>query len=377
MEKNKIKELADNGELITISRNIKDKTNIIYKSLDYVLESIKRGTIKELSENNPFEEMDYRNFIDEIRNEKDHNRQNELKVQNLPVFYQGGLLDGKVEIMSNTIFIDIDDYDFSKYDDIIEILKSWNQVYTIFSTPSNKFRIKVGIKHNLKDPEQYKELYKDIADKLENAFIDCNLKVDTSCSNINKPIFFSYDPEIYINYNFEEYEFTKKDIVINEIKMSEPIKEINLYNNDDSEYWVYIEKGNGDLVKYNTSKGYFSTRNIDKAIFDIFRFNYWNDEPFGKFEEGNRGNWIYKTSQELFQYIDDFDIVVGLYKDYNNKQINGLDETEIERVLNNSYKAFQNKTIYNKLGCRRNYAITKVAKIKKNENLLKKKGNKK
>lgn len=377
MEKSKIKELADNGELITISRNIKDKTNIIYKSLDYVLESIQKGTIRELSENNPFEEMDYRNFIDEIRNEKDHNRQNELKVQNLPVFYQGGLLDGKVEIMSNTIFIDIDDYDFSKYDDIIEILKSWNQVYTIFSTPSNKFRIKVGIKHNLKDPEQYKELYKDIADKLENAFIDCNLKVDTSCSNINKPIFFSYDPEIYINYNFEEYEFTKKDIVINEIKMSEPIKEINLYNNDDSEYWVYIEKGNGDLVKYNTSKGYFSTRNIDKAIFDIFRFNYWNDEPFGKFEEGNRGNWIYKTSQELFQYIEDFEIVVGLYKDYNSKQINGLDETEIERVLNNSYKAFQNKTIYNKLGCRRNYAITKVAKIKKNENLLKKKGNKK
>ena len=376
MEKDKIKELADNGELITISRNIKDKTNIIYKSLDYVLESIKRGTIKELSENNPFEEMNYRKFIDEIRNEKDHNRQNEMKVHNLPVFYQGGLLDGKVEIISNTIFIDIDNYDFSKYDDIIEILKSWNQVYTIFSTPSNKFRIKVGIKHNLKDPEQYKELYKDIADKLENAFIDCNLKVDTSCSNINKPIFFSYDPEIYINYNFEEYEFTKKDIVINEIKMSEPTKEINLYN-DDSENWVYIEKGNGDLVKYNTSKGYFSTRNIDKAIFDIFRFNYWNDEPFGKFEEGNRGNWIYKTSQELFQYIEDFEIVVGLYKDYNSKQINGLDETEIERVLNNSYKAFQNKTIYNKLGCRRNYAITKVAKIKKNENLLKRKGNKK
>ena len=228
----------------------------------------------------------------------------------------------------------------------------------------------------MKDPEQYKELYKDIADKLENAFIDCNLKVDTSCSNINKPIFFSYDPEIYINYNFEEYEFTKKDIVINEIKMSEPTKEINLYN-DDSENWVYIEKGNGDLVKYNTSKGYFSTRNIDKAIFDIFRFNYWNDEPFGKFEEGNRGNWIYKTSQELFQYIEDFEIVVGLYKGYNSTQINRLDNDEIERVLNNSYKAFQNKTIYNKLGCRRNYAITKVAKIKRDENINKRKGNKK
>ena len=377
MEKEKIKELAENGELITISKNIKDKTNIIYKSLDYVLESIKRGTIKELSDNNPFEELDYRKFIDEIRNEKDHNRQNELKVHNLPVFYQGGILNGKVEIMSNTIFIDIDDYDFSKYNELLEILKSWNQVYTIFSTPSNKYRLKVGIKHNLKDPEKYNELYKDISKKLESAFMDYNLKVDTSCSNPNKPIFFSYDPEIYINYDFEEYKFNK-DLVVKEINMTEPkqTKEINLYN-DDSEYWVYIEEGNGELTKYNTSKGYFSTRNIDKAIFDIFRFNYWNDEPFGKFEEGNRGNWIYKTSQELFQYIEDFEIVVGLYKGYNSTQINRLDNDEIERVLNNSYKAFQNKTIYNKLGCRRNYAITKVAKIKRDENINKRKGNKK
>ena len=53
MINNEIKELAENGELLTISPNIKDKNNLYYLSLENVLESIKRGEIKEYSDN-PF-----------------------------------------------------------------------------------------------------------------------------------------------------------------------------------------------------------------------------------------------------------------------------------------------------------------------------------
>lgn len=370
-----IKELAENGDLMTISPNIKDKNNFYYLSLENVLESIKRGSIRDFSDN-PFTIIEIKPIIDEIRNEKDHNKQNELKIKNLPVFYHGGLLNGKVEILSNTIFIDIDNYDYSKYDYIIETLKSFPQVYTIFSTPSNKYRLKVGIKHNLKDPKLFTDLYKDISEKLNDYFSCYNLKVDSLCCNPDKPIFFSYDPEIWINYDFEEYEFTKKEIII-----EKAVKEIDLRDKetkviDENDYWVYSEKLGNGKTKFNTSKGYFSTGNIDKAIFDSFRFNYWNNDVFGRFEEGNRGNWIYKVSRELFQYIDDYDKVVELLENFNSNQINRLDDTEIESVCNNSFKAYKNKSTYNELGCRRNYAITKVAGFKRNENINKRKGNK-
>ena len=374
MINNEIKELAENGELLTISPNIKDKNNLYYLSLENVLESIKRGEIKEYSDN-PFSTIEIKSKVEEIRNETDYNKQNDLKVKNLPVFYSGGILNGKVEILCNTIFIDIDDYDFSQYDFIIKTLKSFPQVYTIFSTPRNKYRLKVGIKHNLKDPELFSDLYKDISKRLNDYFSDYNLKVDSSCSNPNKPIFFSYDPNIWINYEFEEFEFTKDQ---KEIIDDRAIKEIDLRKNEtnnDDEYWVYSEVLGNGKTKYNTSKGYFSTGNIDKAIFDSFRFNYWNNDDFGKFEPGNRGNWIYKVSRELFQYIDDYDKVVELLENFNNNQIERLDDSEIESVCNNSFKAYKNKKTYNELGCRRNYAITKVAGFKRNENINKRKGN--
>ena len=159
------------------------------------------------------------------------------------------------------------------------------------------------------------------------------------------------------------------------------MKEIDLRNKetkviDENDYWVYSEKIEKRKTKFNTSKGYFSTGNIDKAIFDSFRFNYWNNDDFGRFEEGNRGNWVYKVSRELFQYIDDYDKVVELLENFNSNQINRLDDTEIESVCNNSFKAYKNKSTYNELGCRRNYAITKVAGFKRNENINKRKGNK-
>lgn len=372
---NEIKHFAENGDLMTISPNIKDKNNFYYVSLENVLEAIKRGEIREFSDN-PFTKIDLRSIIEKIRNEKDYDLQNELKVKNLPVFYHGGLLNGKIEILSNIIFIDIDDYDYSKYDYIIETLKSFPQVYTIFSTPRNKYRLKVGIKHNLKEPDLFSDLYKDITNKLETTFQEYNLKVDSSCSNPNKPIFFSYDPDIYINYDFEVYNFKKPQ---KELKVEKAVKEIDLAEKetkviDENEYWVHSEILNNGKTKYYTSKGYFSTGNIDKAIFDIYRFNYWQIEPFGKFEKGNRSNWIYKTSQELFQYILDYNIVVSLYNNFNLNQIEKLDETELLQVLDNSYNAFKNKKIYNELGCRRNYAITKVAQRKKDENIDKKKG---
>lgn len=363
-----IRELAENGDLMTVSANIKDKNTFYYLSLEKVLESIKRGEIKEYSDN-PFSKIEIKPIIEEIRNEKDHDKQNELKVKNLPVFYSGGVLNGKVEILSNTIFIDIDEYDYRYYDYILNELNNMPFVFTIFSTPSNKYRLKVGIKHNLKDPELFSELYKELANYMNNYFSGYNLKVDSSCSNPNKPIFFSYDPEIWINYDFEEYEFTKKETII-----EKAVKEIDLRDNetkviDENDYWVYSEKLENGKTKFNTSKGYFSTGNIGKAIFDSFRFHYWNNDVFGRFEEGNRGNWIYKVSLELFQYVDSFDEAVEILENFNSNQINRLDDTEIERVCKNALVAFKRKENYNEFGCRKNYAITKTAKFKRSEKI--------
>lgn len=375
MNKQELKFYAETKELITFSNSIYDKVNLKYISIYELFDIIKCGITKPIE--NPFDIVDFRKSIEEIRKEKDYEKQNELKLKNLPVFYSGGVInDGnglKMGILSNTIFIDIDDYDFSHYEDIIEDLKGFPQVRCIFSTPRRKERIKVGILHNLEDENLFSSLYKDVSTKLNETFKEYKLKCDTSCSNSIKPIFFSYDSNIYINPEPETYYFVKekKETISRNIETKE--KETNNnekdFNSDDNKEIISIDLKDG-FTKYYTKNGYFKTKDIDKAIFDNFKYHYWNSEPFGKYEIGNRNNWVFKTSLELYKYIPDENKIFELYSNLKEP----LDINELSGILSRTKQLFLGGNNYDNntyLGNMRNYAISKVAKWKKEENISK------
>ena len=145
--------------------------------------------------------------ISQIRNETDHDKQNELKVKLLPVFCFSGVFserkdDGLINI-NPIICLDLDsvnDLDAEK-----ERMKSFPYVLAFFTSPTGT-GLKVLVLHDLSDPTYHKDLYNDLGNTM-GLIGRTDLKFDLSCSNVSRACFVSADPKLWFNKRPDLYHF--------------------------------------------------------------------------------------------------------------------------------------------------------------------------
>jgi len=204
--------------MVSVFSNVKEKNHPESCGLMDILESMKTGLafIKKV--------------VTDIRKEKDHGLKNILKVSLLPVFCPSGLFlkmkDKGIDKMSGVICIDLDNVSDIKSEN--ERLMKNEYVFSIFKSPSGE-GLKVLVLHNLNSPDLFNKLYAHVGDilGLQNR---TDLVFDLHCSNISRPCFWSYDPNLYINpnptvLNVDNVDFSKYVIPPKEKKEKKSQKE--------------------------------------------------------------------------------------------------------------------------------------------------------
>ena len=124
--------------------------------------------------------------ISQIRNETDHDKQDELKVKLLPVFCFSGVFSERKD--DGLIYIN----------PIICLL-------AFFMSPTGT-GLKVLVLHDLTDPTYHKALYNDLGNTM-GLIGRTDLKFDLSCSNVSRACFYGADPELWLNKNATPYHF--------------------------------------------------------------------------------------------------------------------------------------------------------------------------
>lgn len=173
------------SEIVTIFRNIRETETPFHRSVKFVLDRIKDGSSKDL--------------VSRIRKETDKASRNEIKKELPAVCFSGEFNkrnDSAILEHSGFICLDFDDYK-TKKDMKVERdrLTKDRYVYSVFTSPSGH-----GLKVLVKIPQDI-DNHTNYFNALEKHFN--SERFDTSCKNISRVCYESYDPLIHINESSE------------------------------------------------------------------------------------------------------------------------------------------------------------------------------
>lgn len=147
--------------------------------------------------------------IAEIRSLSDHEAQNRLKREWLPVACINGTFKNKhdhgLDTYSSFLALDFDGFTSDhEMTAAKEALKAYPFIYAIFDTPSGK-GIKAIVIHDSTNPAHHWNLYAQVM----NA---CRLpQTDSSVCDLSRGQFFSYDPNLWVNPNPVPFHFEYDD----------------------------------------------------------------------------------------------------------------------------------------------------------------------
>ena len=189
--------------MITVFENFNNTQSPKYYSIDKVLEGIKSGKIKRQ--------------IEEIRNCNDEKKSKTLK-KKLPCICFSGEFTHRADsaLIKHSGFVVLDWDNLTDPNKKKDDLKRFSFVYSAFISPSGN-----GVKAVVKIPpiiEKHRGYY----NGLLNVFPD----LDASNINESRICYASYDPEIYINVNADEFNIYKET----KLKKNEPKKIKTDYN---------------------------------------------------------------------------------------------------------------------------------------------------
>lgn len=187
--------------MVSIYRNIYDKTSRHTLSISSALERIRSGKSRDL--------------VISIRNEQDRDRKNNLKSGLPSVCFSGTFserYDDKLIEHSGFVCMDLDDVNVSE---TIEGFRSWEYSYAVWISPSGS-----GVKVLLRiaDKNKHREHYLALKKEFPN--------IDHKCINPSRVCYESYDPDIYINVNSKIYSTCLKQEIVEDLKISDDILDI-------------------------------------------------------------------------------------------------------------------------------------------------------
>ena len=193
------------SQIVTIFRNIRETDTPFHRSVKCVLDRIKDGSSKDL--------------VFRIRKETDKANRNELKKE-LPAVCFSGLFnkrsDASIQEHSGFICLDFDGYGTKKEMKAErDRLSKDRYVYSVFTSPSGN-----GLKALVRIPQDT-DNHTNYFNALEKHFNSEHF--DTTCKNISRVCYESYDPLIFINEDSELWAgVVERDYVEVDVKREVP-----------------------------------------------------------------------------------------------------------------------------------------------------------
>ena len=185
---------------IELFSNVSDRNTHSVQPLDRL---IKRATTSEKLKHNTYA---YRQYLLNNPNAAKQEKSKE-KVKRFPAVTFAGTFTGTgkandIKKMSGLIVLDIDHITDLK--EALNQIQQDNHTYIVFTSPSGD-GLKVIIKHNLKDPTQWKYLYMELESYYKQRF---NIDTDQSGKDISRMCFLPYIENLYINNESKEWLYT-------------------------------------------------------------------------------------------------------------------------------------------------------------------------
>ena len=272
---------------VTIFKSVKDTSVPFYRDVDFILSRIKEGKSKEL--------------IEKIRKEKDKELRNKIKQQLPAICFSGEFSDRKDKSIlkhSGIICLDFDGFK-SKKELLNKKQEIKNDVHThsVFISPSgNGLKVLVKVPSDIDNHVKYFMSLQD--------YYNCS-EFDTTCKNISRVCYESYDKDIFINKNSSVYE--SKEVL----------------NHEQHEY-----------------KNHSPTLVLTKQDAIVDRLKKWWENKYGMID-GQRNNNIYILASSL----NDFGIDKGLASYVMSEYVSdGFTFNEMSATINSAY---QNASNYN------------------------------
>ena len=293
--------------MITISARISTPNILKDVEINEVLAMIKNGVCYN---------QDLREVTAFIQSQSNHDVQNQLKLQYLPVALFNGTFSYKnsagLKEYSNFTAMDFDG--FASEQDLQNAgyrLCITPCVYSVFRTPSGG-GLKAIVMHDNDNPAYHKELYEQLLQKFDIP------STDKSVSDIARGNYLCYDPDLWLNENCTPYHFVH-----------------------DPQYTTRVipSRSHGTLDKATLKQALSLLKPLskksDESIINILNAK-WKKDPL-RWREGNRANSIFNSASELCRAgvgIDkSIDYLIDSYKP------TGMNEKEIEYQAVRGYQA--------------------------------------
>ena len=302
---------------ITICARINAPNNLKEVEISEVLSMIKHGVCYN---------QDLKRVTALIQSQSNHDVQNHLKLQNLPVALFNGTFSYKnsagLKEYSNFTAIDFDRFNNEQeFNEVGSRLCITPCVYAVFRTPSGR-GLKAIVMHDNDNPEYHEELYLQLLAKFNTP------ATDTSVGDIARGNYICYDPNLWVNNNCTPYHFTH-----------------------DAQYTTRgtPSRSCGTLDKaaltHTLSLLKPLSKKSDESIINILNAK-WRKDP-SRWREGNRANSIFNSASELCRAGVDIDKSIDYLID--SYKPTGMDVREIEYQ---AVRGYQNNV--DGYGCTRN-----------------------
>ena len=303
--------------MITICARISTPNNLKDVEINEVLAMIQNGVCYN---------QDLREVTAFIQSQSDHDVQNQLKLQNLPVALFNGTFSYKnsagLKEYSNFTAMDFDG--FASEQDLQNAgyrLCITPCVYSVFRTPSGR-GLKAIVMHDNDNPEYHEELYLQLLSKFNTP------ATDTSVGDIARGNYLCFDPNLWLNSNCVPYHFIH-----------------------DPQYTTRVipSRSHGTLDKATLKQALSLLKPLskksDESIINILNSKWEKDSSRRK--KGNRANSIFNSASELCRAGVDMDKSIDYLID--SYKATGMKVSDIEYQ---TIRGYQNNV--EGYGCTRN-----------------------
>ena len=291
-----------------------------------ILKDVEINEVLAMIQNGVCYNQDLREVTAFIQSQSDHDVQNQLKLQNLPVALFNGTFSYKnsagLKEYSNFTAMDFDRFNNEQeFNEVGSRLCNTPCVYAVFRTPSGR-GLKAIVMHDNDNPEYHEELYLQLLSKFNTP------ATDTSVGDIARGNYLCFDPNLWLNSNCVPYHFIH-----------------------DPQYTTRVipSRSHGTLDKATLKQALSLLKPLskksDESIINILNSKWEKDSSRRK--KGNRANSIFKSASELCRAGVDIDKSIDYLID--SYKATGMKVSDIEYQ---TIRGYQNNV--EGYGCTRN-----------------------
>ena len=292
---------------VTIIQRINfTKSNMAYVPVEQVIDIMRKGNFT--LHDNQYGDYTSRQAVEYIRSLNTHAEQQQWKARLLPAVAYNGMFsevnNKGLTCYSNITAMDFDDiHSYDEMEHLRKRLVITPCVYSVFVTPSGG-RLKALVLHDNTNPNNHRDLYEQLLAKFNIS------NPDTSCRDLARRNYLSYDPDIWVNPNPVPYHYVPTIKSVNKVQQVRQVQPKNHYA--------------------QTGKT-ISDRSIISIMNSVWKRNhpeYW--------QEGHRACSIFKLACLFCKWGVEEDLALEYFiKDWESET---MTEDEITGHVTNAYK---------------------------------------